>query len=119
MKGRCVARSSPGHSNMVKRRTGMKPGFKKCLISKLRGSKIKTAKQARKAFSVASKKCRKVATTRKTTARKGKKCKYGHRKNSTRCLKKPRGKKAAKGTKRKCKFGRNKSTKRCLKHKRK
>jgi hypothetical protein len=100
---------------MVKRRTGMKPGFKKCLITKLRGSKIKTAKQARKAFSAASKKCRKLGTAKKV---KGKKCKYGHRKNSTKCLKKPRGKKAAKGRKIKCKFGRNKKTHRCLKHKR-
>lgn len=103
---------------MVKRRV-MKPGFKKCLITKLRGSKIKTAKQARKAFSVASKKCRKIATAKPKGKRaKGKKCKYGHRKNSTKCLKKPRGKKAAKGRKIKCKFGRNKKTHRCLKHKR-
>ncbi|HPE06209.1 MAG TPA: hypothetical protein PLW50_00655 [Smithellaceae bacterium] len=94
----------------ARRSTRVKPGFKKCLISKLRGAKIKTAKQARKAFSVATKKCRKVA------AKKMKKCKYGHRKGSSMCLKRPRtGKRKAKGAKRHCKYGHRKGTKRCRK----
>ena len=105
---------------MVKRRRSTRsrklaPGFKRCLISKLRGSKIKTAKQARRAFSMAAKKCRKAASAKAT-----KKCKYGHRKGSTKCLKKPRGRKGTrrKTGKRNCKYGVNKKTHRCLKHKR-
>ena len=99
---------------MVRRKTS--PGLKKCLLTKLRGSKIRTAKQARRAFSIAAKKCRKVVVAKA----KGKTCKYGHRKNSTRCLKKPRTPKNGrkKGSKTHCKFGRNKKTHRCLKHKR-
>ena len=117
--GRCVSRSAPRRQTMVKRRRKMsrrvKPGFKKCLISKLRGAKIKTAKQARKAFSIATKKCRKVAVKK---AKKMKKCKYGHRKGSAKCLKRPRtskrkGRKAA--GKRHCKHGHLKGSKRCRK----
>lgn len=107
---------------MVKRRRStrsrmLKPGFKKCLISKLRGSKIRTAKQARRAFSMAAKKCRKAATVKTKKAIKGKKCKYGHRKGSTKCLKRPRGRKGTrrKTGKRHCKYGHRKGTKRCRK----
>ena len=83
-------------SHRVHRRVGhAKPGFKKCVISTMRSTKFKTAKQARKAFSKASKKCNKKLAMKGKKTRKGKKttkrhCKYGHRKGSKRCRKTPK-----------------------------
>lgn len=89
-----VRRTSRRKHRVVKRG---RAGYKKCVLGVMRRTKFKTAKQARKAFGKASKKCR-AKVLKKAPKRKGRKpakkharkCKYGHRKGSKRCRKTPR-----------------------------
>jgi hypothetical protein len=75
---------------MVKRRRtsrkpvrGSKAKFKKCIIAKIRGTKITTPLSARKAFSRAAKKCKHLLVGVKVhrTKRRGRKRTYHRRMN--------------------------------------
>ena len=58
---------------------GSKTKYKKCLIAKIRGTKITTMKSARRAFRAAAKKCRPILGVVK---RRGGRKKKGRRKRS-------------------------------------
>ena len=62
---------------MVRRRKkavkrGSKTKFKKCIIAKIRGTKISTPKMAQRAFSAAAKKCKHLLVGVKPTKRRTK-----------------------------------------------
>lgn len=87
-----------------RRRVG-KRGYKKCIISKMRGMKFRTPKAARKAFSRASKKCRKVLKVGKVRRKAHKRRRKAHKRRRKahkrvrrRCLK--RARKARRGHRR-------------------
>jgi hypothetical protein len=70
-------------------------GYKKCIINRMRVTKFKTQKSARKAFARAAKKCSKLARKGKHGKRKGgkkRKGKHGKRKGTRKgkCLKRAR-----------------------------
>jgi hypothetical protein len=61
---------------MVRRRKkavkrGSKTKFKKCIIAKIRGTKISTPKAAQRAFNAAAKKCKHLLVGVKPTRRRG------------------------------------------------
>lgn len=74
----------------TKRRTvGGKRGYKKCIVNTMKRTKFTTPKSARRAFTRAAKKCRKLLTIRRAAQRTTRSRKGTKRRRTTKARRRP------------------------------